>query len=66
MRFLERGTRPEFGWFDLVFIVIAFTLTRDLLTGLLQTLCFAVIGFIVAIEQVLLRPRIVRRRQAQP
>lgn len=66
MKIIDSLTRPQFSWFDLVFVVITFTLIRDAqLPQALQTLGFMVIGAVIATEHVWLRPAIARRRLRQ-
>lgn len=62
MKFLDTITKPAFSWFDLVFIVIAFTLIRDAqLPSAFETLGFVAIGAVVGAEQAWVRPWITSR-----
>ena len=65
MKFLAAITRPEFSWFDLLFVAVAFALAREFLPPALQTLAFFAIGAVIGAEHAWLRPAIAARaRQA--
>ncbi len=49
---MRRIFKLKYNWFDLVFILVSFTLARDELHGLWQLLVFALVGAVVATEHV--------------
>ena len=66
MRIIDTLTKAALSWFDLVFIIIVFTVTRDeRVPSAIQTVIFVVTGAVVRCEHVWLRRAVERRREVK-